>query len=70
MELNTWGYGLMRQGEKEKAIEVFKLNVTLNPESTDVYESLAEGYETAGNKELAIKNYKRSLELSPVNKDA
>lgn len=69
-DLNSWGYSLLQQGNKEKAIEVFKLNVLLYPQSTDVYESLAEAYEAAGNKELAIKNYKRSLELSPGNTDA
>ncbi|NII26545.1 tetratricopeptide repeat protein [Pseudoflavitalea sp. X16] len=35
-----------------------------------MYENLAEAYEAAGNKELAIKNYQRSLQLSPDNKKA
>jgi len=69
-DLNSWGYALLQQGQKEKAIEVFKLNVVLYSDNSNAYESLAEGYEAAGNKELAIKNYERSLQLSPGNKDA
>ena len=69
-DLTSWGRSLLKKGEKEKAIEVFKLNVLLYPERANAYESLAEAYEAAGNKELAIKNYKRSLELSPGNTDA
>jgi tetratricopeptide (TPR) repeat protein len=69
-DLTSWGHYLMQQGEKEKAIEVLKLNALLYPGNTDVYESLAEAYEAAGNKEFAIKNYKRALELSPGNTQA
>jgi len=69
-DLNTWGHLLLQKGSKEKAVEVFKLNVLLYPQSTEVYQSLAEGYEATGNKELAIKNYRRSLELSPGNTNA
>jgi tetratricopeptide (TPR) repeat protein len=69
-DLNSWDYSLLQQGKKEQAIEVFKLNVLLNPENTEVFESLAQAYEASGNNELAIKNYKRSLELSPDNSDA
>jgi D-alanyl-D-alanine-carboxypeptidase/D-alanyl-D-alanine-endopeptidase len=35
-----------------------------------MYENLAEAYEAAGNKELAIKNYQRTLQLAPDNKKA
>jgi pimeloyl-ACP methyl ester carboxylesterase len=69
-DLNSWGHSLLQQGKKENAIEVFKLNVLLYPGSTGVYQSLAEAYEAAGDKELAIKNYKLLLELSPDNTDA
>ena len=69
-DLNSWGSSLLQQGKKEKAIEVFKLNVLLYPERANVYESLAQAYEAAGHKDLAIKNYKRSLELSPGNTNA
>jgi len=65
--LVSWGRSLLQQGEKEKAIEILKLNVVLYPGSAEAYESLAGGYELAGNKELAIKNYKRSVELDPNN---
>lgn len=66
-DLNNWAYKLMREGKKEQALEVFKLNVSLYPDSYNTYDSLAEAYENMGNKELAIKNFKRSLELNPKN---
>lgn len=69
-DMTSWGHSLLQQGEKEKAIEVFKLSVLLYPKNSDMYENLAEAYEAAGNKELAIKNYQRSLQLSPDNKKA
>ncbi|HEX6429935.1 MAG TPA: alpha/beta fold hydrolase [Niastella sp.] len=67
-DLTSWGRSLLQQGEKEKATEVFKLSVLLYPESSEMYENLAEAYEAAGNKELAIKNYQRCLQLVPNNK--
>jgi predicted negative regulator of RcsB-dependent stress response len=35
-----------------------------------VYDSLGEAYAADGNKELAILNYKKSLELDPGNQNA
>lgn len=69
-DLISWGSSLLQQGKKEKAIEVFKLGTQLYSESSEMYENLAEAYEAAGNKELAIKNYQRSLLLGPDNKKA
>jgi tetratricopeptide (TPR) repeat protein len=69
-DVNAWGYRLLDQEQKKEAIEVFKLNVRLYPKSANTYESLAEGYEATGDKESAIKNYRRSLELDPKNKNA
>lgn len=34
---------------------------------TNVYDSLGEAYMANGEKELAIQNYKKSLELNPKN---
>lgn len=69
-EVNQWGYTLMRQEKLKEALEIFKLNTVLYPQSGNVYDSLAEAYEANGNRELAIKNYKRSLELDPKNGNA
>jgi D-alanyl-D-alanine-carboxypeptidase/D-alanyl-D-alanine-endopeptidase len=66
-ELNNWAYKLSGKGKKDKALEIFKLNVNLYPQSYNTYDSLAELYEGIGDKELAIKNYKRSVELNPNN---
>jgi cytochrome c-type biogenesis protein CcmH/NrfG len=49
------------------AIEVFKLNVEDHPQSFNVYDSLGEAYAVNGDKELAVKNYARSVELNPNN---
>ncbi len=65
--LNTLGYTLMRQNKLAEAIAIFKVNVELYPNSWNVYDSLGEAYMTNGDKELAITNYKKSLELNPKN---
>lgn len=69
-ELNTLGYSLLRQGRTADAIEVFKLNVEMFPEASNPYDSLGEAYAAAGNKELALANYRKSLELDPKNENA
>jgi CubicO group peptidase (beta-lactamase class C family) len=68
--LNVIGYGLIRQGKMKEAIGVFKLNVEIFPKSGNPYDSLGEAYLLNGNKELAIENYKKSLELDPQNTNA
>ena len=63
--LNTNGYYLLRDKKMEQAIEVFKTNVKLYPDSWNTYDSLAEAYALAGNKDLAIQNYEQSIKLNP-----
>ena len=41
-----------------------------NPASSNAFDSLAEAYMKAGNKQLAIENYKKSLELNSYNNNA
>ena len=67
-ELNALGYELLRRGEREPAIAVFKLNVEAFPDFWNVYDSLGEALLAAGHKALAIENYRRSVELNPDNK--
>lgn len=66
-ELNTLGYGLLQSGKKLEAIEIFKLNVEAYPQAFNPYDSLGEAYMVNGDKDLAIANYKKSLELNPKN---
>ena len=69
-ELNTLGYQLLQQRKVSEAIEIFKLNVEVYPQAANTYDSLGEAYMSAGNNELAITNYKKSLELNPQNTGA
>lgn len=68
--LNDWGYRLLKGGKPKEAIEVMKLQVQLYPNSSNAYDSLAEAYALNDEREMAIRNYKRSLELDPNNKNA
>ena len=70
-ELNQLGYRLLRNaGKPKEAIEIFKLNVETYPKSFNTYDSLGEAYATINERELAIQNYKKSLELNPNNNNA
>ncbi len=66
-EMNDVGYRLLRMKKVNEAIEIFKLNVEAFPQSSNVYDSLGEAYMVNGDKELAIKNYQKSVELNPHN---
>lgn len=68
--LNSLGYYLLKQARVADAIEIFKLNVEVYPQSSNVYDSLAEGYMLNKDRDLAIKYYKKSLELNPKNTNA
>ncbi len=68
-EINSLGYMLLRDGRTEEAIEMFKLNVIEHPGSWNVYDSLGEAYMNHGEKELAVGNYQKSLELNPNNEN-
>jgi tetratricopeptide (TPR) repeat protein len=69
-EFNAMGYRLMGAGNLEAALEIFKLNVQLNPQSANVYDSLGEVYLKVGDNDNARKHYKKSLELNPQNTNA
>lgn len=66
-EMNAFGYQLLQMKKVKEAIELFKLNVEAFPQSFNVYDSLGEAYMLNGDKELAIKNYEKSVELNPRN---
>jgi len=70
MELNRVGYQLLQMKKLAEAIEIFKLNVEMYPQSANTYDSLGEAYMTHNDKELSIANYKKSLELDPNNTNA
>jgi CubicO group peptidase (beta-lactamase class C family) len=68
--LNTLGYELLRAKKTRESVAVFALNAELYPQSFNVYDSLGDAYAESGDKEQAIRNYRRSLELNPQNKEA
>jgi acetyl esterase/lipase len=68
--LNNLGYRLIQKGRVTDAVEVFRLNTEAYPQSANVWDSLAEAYMDNGDRELAVQNYRKSLELNPKNTNA
>jgi tetratricopeptide (TPR) repeat protein len=66
-EINQLGYRSLNAGKVPEAIKIFMLNVREFPKSWNVYDSLGEAYAAHGDKELAIKNYEKSIELNSRN---
>jgi glyoxylase-like metal-dependent hydrolase (beta-lactamase superfamily II) len=63
--LNALGYYLLGKEKYDEAIEIFKLNIVLFPESANPYDSLGEAYMNKGDKKLAIVYYEKALEINP-----
>ena len=69
-ELNYWGNRLSDRERYTAAIAILTLATTLYPESSRVFDSLAEAYERNQNKALAIKNFQHSLDIDSKNTHA
>jgi tetratricopeptide (TPR) repeat protein len=69
-EMNRLGYQLLRLKRTKDAIAVFTQNTADFPQAFNTWDSMAEGYMIDGDKESAIKYYKKSLELNPDNTNA
>ena len=65
--IDNVGELFFRQNRVEIALNVFKLNTQLYPNSFQVYDSYANYCEQAGKIDLAILNYSKSIELNPQN---
>jgi cytochrome c-type biogenesis protein CcmH/NrfG len=63
-------YSLPYSGHEQDAIRVFQRNAQDFPQSSNVYDSLGEAYMKVGEKDLAITNYEKSLQLDPKNQNA
>ncbi len=69
--LNTLGLQLVfNPNTSAQGINVFLLATKLYPNSANLFDSLAEGYLFMGNKEKAIENFEKSLQLSAQNQNA
>jgi len=69
-EVNDWGYKLVAQKRLKDALELFKLNVSLYPSSSNAYDSLGETYAELEMYDLALTNYEKAFKLNPKNKSA
>jgi tetratricopeptide (TPR) repeat protein len=64
-ELNAYGYQLLGQNQNDKAVEVLTLVTQRYPKSANAWDSLGEAYATKGDKDNAVKSFKKSLSLNP-----
>lgn len=68
--LNSIGYDFIRKKKYDEAIEIFKINTILYPNSSNVFNSLAESYLYKKDTLSAINNYKKSLNINPENRSS
>jgi len=70
-KLNNLGLQLVYNPKTSgHGIKIFILALEIYSESANLYDSLAEAYLYIGNNELAVKNFKKSLDLNPQNTNA
>lgn len=64
-EINARGYQLLQLQQYPQAIELFERNAKQHPNDPNVWDSLGEGYATAGNSAKAIESFKKALSMNP-----
>jgi dienelactone hydrolase len=61
--VNQLGYEHLQMGDLKGAIEILKLNVIAYPDSANVYDSVSDAYLADGQKELALQNAQKAVDL-------
>jgi len=68
--INGQGYRLLADKKWSQAIDLFRVNTFLYPNSENAFDSLAEAYSASGNHKLAKENYNKVLKINPQNEKA
>lgn len=68
--INSYGYRVLGENRAKDAIAIFQLNTEAFPTEYNTWDSLAEAYLADGQRDLAIKNYRKVLELRPGDENA
>ena len=69
-DLNSLGYRLLKKHHNEAAIAVLSVNADRFPNSWNSYDSLGDAYRIAGQRDYAIQNYKRALQMNAKDANA
>ena len=62
---NDYGNFLLKRKKYDKAIEIFKMQVNLAPNSAKSYDNLGDAYREAGKIEEAKQQYQKALKIDP-----
>jgi tetratricopeptide (TPR) repeat protein len=65
VDVNLLGYQLLGDNKTAEALEMFRKNTKDHPQSWNVWDSLGEGLEKAGDVKGARENYQKALTLAP-----
>jgi tetratricopeptide (TPR) repeat protein len=68
--VNGVGMMFIKARKFAMGLAILEFNTSQFPQSPYVYDGLAEAYFEVGNRQKAIDNYKRSLEINPDNQNA
>ena len=68
--LNTLAYRFLRNEEYDEAKELFKINMALYPNSSNVYDSMGDLYFSKKDTVNAIIYYKKALAINPENRSS
>ncbi|HTA22624.1 MAG TPA: alpha/beta hydrolase-fold protein [Terriglobales bacterium] len=68
-DINSLGYNLLGNKKIDEALAAFRRNVELYPQSANVYDSLADGFEAAGKPDLAVQNVEKAVEIATQTAD-
>ena len=69
-ELDSYAYKMMLDGRLDEALKIFQGLAELFPDNYIAFDSLGEAFSRKGDKERAIENFEKSLELNPENQNA
>jgi tetratricopeptide (TPR) repeat protein len=68
--INTFAYNFQSPPDEQMGISLLKKSTEFFPESFTAFELLASVYSSKGNKELALRYFRKVLELDPGNHNA
>ena len=69
-DLNRTGYKYLKANEFEKAKAIFKINIALYPEKSNVYDSMGDAFKKENETLKAIEYYEKSIAINPENRNS